>query len=148
MQIALHWFFAGLLALWLSSGILMISFTYLNADLKARIYPRGNTQELATICQVTEEINAMTPKTDKFDGYFWGKTTDNRLDAVIIAKEKVNCIIIEERKDEYKVAWDKYHDMGGRESRAGVYKWVSKKDFHKYHDLSHTSKEELKKILK
>ena len=121
---------AGALGVLLLGGFyLLISFSCFWEELQTRIYPQGK-QKLATTCEVSEIQKFLQQKERVYEGYFFE------------GEKKIEADVVENRKGEVKVGWtdvvsiDRY---GTRWYGNTQYKWLSAKNFHKYHTLKELS---------
>jgi hypothetical protein len=119
-------------------GLLIIGIIINSVELKDRVYPNGNTQPLATVCQVEETVKeeiGKLPKPEevkKYDGWFMdGKV---RREANILEKAPGGKQI----KVEYPIIWN---DCSCGEDVPFIFdnKWLRIEDFHKNYSTEELS---------
>ena len=105
-------------------------------DLSNRFYPKGNTQELVTTCQLDEKLKENKP--EKWDGYFYGHAIEMGGSYVGGLPEKlikINCNVLQKSEAELQVDFYYYGSFGVSKKT----KWLPKKDFHKYYTAEELS---------
>jgi len=110
-------------------GVMLINLV---AD---RIFPNGNNQPLATICEVNERIKDKIPDEQKYFGYF---EKDGKKYFVVY--------VLDRRENEIKIGcygcpngFNSINFSKGNITYQGGEGWIPKADFHKYYDIQELS---------
>jgi len=120
--------FMGLMIMVIGVGFVMGGLAFSLSTIKDRLYPNGNTQPLATVCEVEKKIKDIKPaeKEERWaTGYIVNKGGK---------KEEVRKI--EEANTEVKIDYVEFLAGWGSYTKT---KWIPKKDYYPYYTLEQLS---------